>query len=125
VIDEPAEHRDLVSERHGERVDVIARDPGGVGVDRLGRQLDAIAVQCGQRAGHRHRAACRIRGDFRRQLGVRRETPRAVDDHPNGQADLAVDHRGLQLAVAQLDDLVDQPVNSQVGLRRSGRGGGN
>jgi multiple sugar transport system permease protein len=54
---------------------------------------------------------------------VRREAPGAVDDHPHGQADLTVDHRGLQLAVAQLDDLVDQPVNSQVGVRRSGRGG--
>jgi multiple sugar transport system permease protein len=54
---------------------------------------------------------------------MRGEPPGAIDDHPDRQADLAVDHRGLQLAVAQLDDFVDQPVNPQVGVSGSGRGG--
>ena len=57
------------------------------------------------------------------ELGVRGESPGAVDDHPHRQADLAVDHRGLQLAVAQLDDLGDDAVNPQVGVAGSGRGG--
>ena len=93
--------------RHGERVDAVARHPGGVGVDRLGRQLDALGVQrapaCVATCTARRAVSAATSG---RQLGVRGEAPGAVDDHPDGQADLAVDDRGLQLAVAQLDDLV-------------------
>ena len=70
-----------------------------------------------------HRAARGLGGDRRRQLGVRGETPGAVDDHPHRQADLAVDDRGLQLAVAQLDDLGGDAVNAQVGVAGAGRGG--
>ena len=50
-----------------------------------------------------------VRGDGRVQFGVRGETPRAVDDHPHRQPDLAVDHGGFQLTVAQLHDLRRDP----------------
>ena len=43
--------------------------------------------------------------------------------HPDGQAELTAEHRGLQLAVAQLDDLGGESVNPQVGVARPGRGG--
>ena len=55
-----------------------------------------------------------------RQLGVRGETPGAVDDDPHRQADLAGDDRGLQFAVAQLDDLGGDAVNPQVGVAGAG-----
>ena len=58
------------------------------------------------------------------QLGVRGEAPRAVDDDPHRQADLAVDDGGFQLTVAQLHDLVDDAVNAQVGMAGAGRDGG-
>ena len=59
------EHGDLVGRGDVERVDSVVRHPADVGVHRLGRQLDALAVQCRQRGGHLHRAARRLGGDGR------------------------------------------------------------
>ena len=58
------------------------------------------------------------------QLGVRREAPRAVDDHPHRQTDFAVDDGRLQLTVAQRHYLVDDAVDAQVGMAGAGRHGG-
>ena len=58
------------------------------------------------------------------QFGVRGEAPRAVDDHPHRQTDLAVDDGGFQFTVAQLHDLRRDAVNAQVGVARPGSGGG-
>ena len=117
------QHGDLAGRGDLERVDLVVRHPAGVGVHRLGRQLDVLGVQRGQRGGHVHRAARRFGGNRRRQLGVRGESPRAPDDHPHRQSDLAAHHRGLQLTVAQLDDLGAEPVNPQVGVAGPGRFG--
>ena len=119
-----AEHADLVGRRDRERVDPVVGHPADVGVHRLGRQLDRLGVERRQRARHLHRAAGGLGCDVGVQLGVRRETPRAVDDDPDRQPDLAVDDRGLQLTVAQLHDLVDDAVDAQVGVAGAGRDGG-
>ena len=71
-----------------------------------------------------NRATGGLRRDVGVQLGVRREAPRAVDDHPHRQPDLAVDDGGLQLTVAQRHDLVDDAVDAQVGMAGAGRHGG-
>jgi hypothetical protein len=54
---------------------------------------------------------------------MRGEAPGAVDYHPHGQPDLAVDDGSLQLTVAQLYNLVDDAVDAQVGVAGAGRGG--
>ena len=72
---------------------------------------------------HLHRPPRGLGRHVRVQLGVRGETPGAVDDHPHRQADLAVDDRGLQLAVAQLHDLGGDAVNPQVGVAGPGGDG--
>ena len=74
--------------------------------------------------GHLDRAAGGLRRDPWIQLGVRREAPRAVDDHPHREPDLAVDDGRLQLTVAQLHDLVDDAVDPQVGVAGAGAGRG-
>ena len=55
---------------------------------------------------------------------MRGETPGAVDDDPHRQPDLTVDDGGLQRTVAQLDDLVGDPVDAQVGMAGAGRRSG-
>ena len=70
--------------------------------------------------GDPDRAAGRLGGDRRVELGVRGEPPRAVDDDPDREPDLAADDRRLQLAVAQLHDLGGDAVNPQVGVAGAG-----
>ncbi len=115
------QHRNFAGRGDLEWVDLVVRHPAGVGVHRLGRQLDVFGVQRGQRGRHMHRAARRFGGDRRRELGVRREPPGAPDDHPHRQADLAAHDGGLQLTVTQLDDLGAEPLNPQVGIAGPGR----
>ncbi len=111
-----AQHRDLVGDADGERVDPVVRHPADIGVDRLGGQFDALGVQRRQRRRHLHGPPRGLGRHIRVQLGVRGEAPGAVDDDPHRQADLAVDDRGFQLAVAQLHDLRRDAVNTQVGV---------
>jgi hypothetical protein len=82
-----------------------------------------LGVQHRQRGGDTYRPARGLGRDRRRQLGVRSESPGAVNDDPHRQADLTADHRGLELTVAQLDDLGVDAVNSQVGVAGPGGGG--
>jgi hypothetical protein len=117
------QHRDLLGRGNLERVDPVARHPGGVGVHRLVGELDALAVEHRQRGGHVHGTARGLGRDGGRELRVRGESPRAVDDHPHGQADLAADDGGLQFAVSQLDDLGAHAVKPQVGVAGPGRFG--
>ena len=119
-----ASSADLVGRRDRERVDPVVGHPADVGVHRFGRQLDRLGVERRQRARHRDRAPGGLGCDVGVQFGVRREAPRAVDDHPHRQPDLAVDDRGLQLTVAQRHDLVDDAVDAQVGVAGAGRDGG-
>ena len=69
-----------------------------------------------------NRAARGVGRDRRRQLGVRRESPGAVDDDPHGQADVTAEDRGLELTVTQLDDFGVDALNSQVRVAGPGRG---
>jgi multiple sugar transport system permease protein len=61
-----------------------------------------------------HRSPRRLRGDLRIEFGVRGEAPRAVDDDPDCEPELAVDHRGLQLSVAQLNERGGDAVHPQI-----------
>ena len=115
------EHRDLVRRRDVERIDQVIRHPARIGVDRLGRQFDALGVQRREHGRDPDRPAGRIGGDGRIELGVRGEPPGAVDDDPNREPDLAVEHRRLELAVAQVHELGGDPVDPQVGIARPGR----
>ena len=51
------------------------------------------------------------------------KAPGSVDDHPDRQADVAVEYRRLQFAVAQMDDLGGQGVYAQVGVAGAAGGG--
>ena len=118
------EETDLVDRRNRERVDPVGGHPADVGVHRLGRQLDRLGVERGQGARHLNRATGGLGCDVAVELGVRRETPGAVYDDPHRKPDHAVHDRGLQLTVAQLDDLVDDAVDAQVGMAGAGPNGG-
>ena len=54
---------------------------------------------------------------------MRGEAPGAVDDHPHREADLAVQHGGLQFTVAQVHGLSGDCVHPQVGVTGAGRPG--
>jgi hypothetical protein len=65
-----AQHRDLVGDADGERIDAVVRHPADIGVDRLGGQLDALSVQRSQRRRYLHRPPCGLGRHIRVQLGV-------------------------------------------------------
>ena len=121
------QHRDLVGGWHRERVDAVVRHPGDVAVDRFVGQFDPVGVQAGQGDRHPDRVAGRFGGDVGGQSGVGGESPGAVDEHAHRQADVAVQHRRLQFAVAKLDDFGGEGMHPQVGVAGptgSGRGQG-
>ena len=66
-------------------------------------------------------AACQRSSDIGGHLGVRGESPRAVDDHTDGDPDLvSVGHR-LNYAVAQPDRLCEHAVDTNIGVLGAGR----
>ena len=110
-----SESRSTLSvERHRQRVDLVGGHPVDVAVRRLGRELDGT---------RRHR-----RGDLRgadRGLGdldggrlaepdAGRESPGAVEDHADREADVLGVRRALQAAVAHLHVLAADPFEAEV-----------
>ena len=113
------EQGNLLRARHGERVDLVARHPVDVVVDRLVGQLDRLGVD---RPGDL-REVDRLLGDPDRLVGGQRdpggEAPGAVVDHPDGETEVLVVGRALQHAVAQRDRLGADPLQPELGVRRA------
>ena len=99
------QQRRLVGRAHVERVDVVGGHPGDVAVGRFGGQLDPFRVHGRRDPGHLHRLAGRLRRGVGGEVHGRGETPGAIDDDADGQADVAGVEQRLQVAVRQPDRL--------------------
>ena len=76
------QQRRLLRDRHVERVDVVRRDPGDVGVDRLGRDLDRRAGHLRRHLGHRDRGLGDPHAPRRGSAPPRRRTPTSRGGSP-------------------------------------------
>ena len=111
---------DLVGGGNAEWVYAVVRHPDRIRVDGFVGQFDPFGIERCQRRRHAHGMPGRLRGDLRAEAGMRGEAPGAVDDHPHRQADLAVQHGGLQFTVAQMHSLGSDRVHPQVGVTGAG-----
>ena len=108
------EQRRLLRDRHVERVHVVRRDPGDVGVHRLGGDLHRRAGHLRGHLGHRHRGLRdppRLVGGQHHPGG---EPPRPAVDHPHREADVVGVERGLEHSVADREVLVPDPLEAEV-----------
>jgi hypothetical protein len=110
------EQRRLVRVRHVEGVDLVVGHPGGIGVDRLGGQLDAVGVDGGRDRRHGDGLLGQPHGLRRREDHAGGEAPRALVHHPDGEPQVLPVAEGLRAGVAQADVLRADPFDPDVGV---------
>jgi hypothetical protein len=110
------EERGLLGGGHVERVDVVRRDPGDVGVHRLGGDLDRAAGHLGGDLRHPDRGLGDPAGLVGGQHHTGREAPRPSVDDPHREPHVVGVQRGLQHAVADHELLVADPLEAEVGM---------
>ena len=99
-----------------ERVDLVVGDPGGVGVHRLGRQLDPVAVDRGGHLRDGDGLLGQPHGLGRGEDDAGREAPGALVHHPDGEAEVLAVGERLGPRVAQADRLRADPLDPEVGV---------
>ena len=99
-----------------ERVDLVVGDPGGVGVDRLGGELDAVAVDRGGDLGDGDGLLGQPDGLGGGEDDAGGETPGALVHHADGEAEVLAVGEGLGAGVAQADRLGADPLDPEIGV---------
>ena len=111
------EQRGLLGDRHVERVDVVRRDPGDVGVHRLGGDLDGRAGHLGGDPADRDRGLGDPHGLVGGEHDAGREAPGTAVDHPDGEADvLGVASAVWSTPSRTREVLVADPLEAEVGV---------
>ena len=112
------EQRDLLLERHLERIAADRRHPGA-GHRLDGRQLDAVLAHDARGPRHGGRIGCRALRARARHRARGGEAPAAVDERADAEAvRLAVADAG-DLALARRDRLAAVAADPRVGVRRA------
>ena len=110
------EQRRLLGVGHAERVDVVVGDPRRRRVHRLGRELDAVAVDRRGDLGDGDRLLGQPHGLGGGEDDAGREAPGALVHHADGEAEVLAVGERLEPGVAQADRLGADALDPEVGV---------
>jgi hypothetical protein len=108
------QQRHLVLVGHGERVDVVVRDPLHIAVRRLVGELDAFGGQRPRQLGDGDRLLGHANRCLWSEVDPRREPPRPVVDDPHREAEVLAVLRPVESRVMQAQIAVAAALDAKV-----------